>query len=131
MNQQQTKAVYALINKLNFQSQKDNIVLGISNGRTSSTKLLTSDETNDLIKYLKSQDPEEKKAEVMRKKIIAIAHEMHWHIAGSRKADMQRIDAFCVHRGHKHKKLNQYLYSELPTLVSQFEAVYKDYLKKI
>jgi hypothetical protein len=73
----------------------------------------------------------------MRRKIIAITRSMGWQKNvvqpnGSiiQKADMQRIDEFCKSKGYLHKKLNQYLYNQLPTLVSQFEAVQKSYLNK-
>lgn len=138
MNQAQTKAVYALVNKLSLQAQKENIILGISNGRTSSTKELSHIESIELIKYLKTQDPDEVGAEKMRRKIIAIARSMNWQTTHLQtngqfvtKADMKRIDKFCTERGYLHKKLNQYLYNELPKLVHQFEMVQKDYLNKV
>lgn len=127
----------ALINKLQLQSQNENIVLGFSNQRTAHISELSSSECNALIAWLKSQDIDEQRAEKMRRKIIAIARSMGWELNvvqpnGSiiKKADMQRIDEFCVKKGYLHKKLNQYLYHQLPTLVSQFEAVQKSYLNK-
>jgi hypothetical protein len=133
----QIKCCKALINKLHLQAQKDNLVLGFSNQRTSHVTELTSSECNAFIAWLKSQDTDEQKAEKMRRKIIAIARSMGWQKNevqpnGSivQKADMQRIDEFCKSKGYLHKKLNQYLYNQLPTLVSQFEAVQKSYLNK-
>ena len=66
----------------------------------------------------------------MRRKIIAQAFEIGWTIAATKKIDMKRIDNFCKVYGFKKKSLNNYTYSELPTLVAQFEKVYKDYLNK-
>lgn len=133
----QVKCCKALINKLQLQSQKENIVLGFSNQRTGHVSELSSSECNALIAWLKSQDSDEQRAEKMRRKIIAIARSIGWEKKvvqpnGSivAKADMQRIDEFCVSKGYLHKKLNQYIYTQLPILVSQFEAVQKSYLNK-
>ena len=131
MNHAQNKAVYALLNKTGLLPQKENIVAGISDGRTTSTRELTPQEAIDLIKYLKNQDQSEIAADVMRKKIISLAHEMGWHVAGTRKADMRRIDEWCKKFGYGKKSLDNYHYNELPKLVSQFESVYKSFLNGI
>ena len=128
--------IMAMINKLHLKAQKEDIIMGASNERTISTRELTSDEANALIKYLKQQDPDEQKAEKMRRKIISMAHEMGWASTtlshqGKPKVDMERIDNWCVKYGFLHKKLNQYLYTELPRLVTQFESVYQSFLKGI
>ncbi len=140
MTTTQNKAVYALLNKTGLITQKENIIAGISNGRTSSSKDLSYDEVVALIRYLKSQDPDEKKAETMRRKIIRMAHEMHWQVTGLEaqrqigakpKADMKRIDGWCKQYGYLHKGLDNYTMKELPKLVSQFEIIHKQFLSKI
>jgi hypothetical protein len=130
INKFQLICIKTLINKLNLRDKSKVLVSGFSEGRSESTVDLTNDEANPLIKHLKSLDPEEVAAEKMRKKIIALCHEMSWTIVehGKRKADMKRIDNFCIKSGYLKKKLNQYLYSELPTLVTQFEAIHKSFL---
>ncbi|MBS1641565.1 MAG: hypothetical protein JSR11_03720 [Bacteroidetes bacterium] len=138
INSKQKSAVYALLNKTGLIAQKEIIVSGFSNGRTTHISNLASVEISELIKYLKTQDPDEKKAEQMRRKIIAIARSMGWQqqvVDGAGKlilkADMKRIDNWCLNFGYLHKKLNQYLYNELPKLVSQIEMIQKNYLKKL
>lgn len=137
MNTAQNKAAYALLNKLGLMPQKNNIVEGISNGRTSSLKELNHAESIALIKWLKQQDPEEQKAEKMRRKIISIAHQLGWkqtYISAntmSQKVDMQALDNWCITFSYLHKKLNQYQYKELPTLVSQFQKVLESHLNKV
>jgi hypothetical protein len=137
MNTAQNRAAYALFNKLGLMPQKENIISGISNGRTTSTRELDNNESIALIKWLKQQDPEEQKADKMRRKIIAIAHQLGWEKTFitkqgmSRKIDMQALDNWCITFSYLHKKLNLYKYKELPTLVSQFEMVYKHFLNKI
>ncbi|MBS1740708.1 MAG: hypothetical protein JST88_09225 [Bacteroidetes bacterium] len=118
-----------MMHKLHLAGQKESLIGGASHGRTTSTRELTADEAKSLIQYLKSQDPEEQRAEVMRRKIISLAREMHWMAGG--KADMQRIDAWMVKSSYLHKKINQYRYAELPALVTQFEKVYLSFLKGI
>jgi hypothetical protein len=127
----QIKCINSLLTKLGLRERKTELVLGSSGERTKSTKELTLDEAKALISYLKSQDAEEVKAEKMRKKIISLAHEMHWHLPNSTKADMQRIDAWCKKYSPKHKSLNNHTYKELPALISQFERVYSSFLKSI
>lgn len=131
MNSAQNRAVHALFSKTGLIAQKENIVLGISNGRTIHSRELSHDEASELIKYLKSQDAEEPKAETMRRKIIAMAHELHWHKPGTQNVDMKRLDDWCKKNGFKHVALNSYTLKDLPTLVSQFETMMKYYLHKI
>ena len=129
MNVAQNKAIFALLNKTGLMAQKENLVLGFSGGRTATTKDLYNDEINDLIRYLKTQDKDEAGAEKMRRKIIAMAHRLGWEHENG-KVDMQRLDAWCVNKGYLKKKLNQYLYNELPKLVWQFKETYGFYIKK-
>lgn len=47
------------------------------------------------------------------------------------KVDMDHVNAWCIKHGYLKKKLDNYTYSELPKLVSQFEEVYRGYLRSI
>jgi hypothetical protein len=136
MNAAQHKLVMTMFSKLGLIHQKENIVAGFSNGKTTSTRALDHNASIELIRWLKSQDKEEQAAEKQRRKIIAIARTMGWEKIvvqpdGSikKKADMERIDNWCLKFGYLHKKLNHYKLYELPTLVTQFEAVEKSFLK--
>lgn len=130
INPGQLKALNTLVSKLGIDKETKSIMVqGFSSGRCISSKELLSDEANDMIKHLKSLDPEEAKAEKMRRKIISLAHEMGWKV--DNKADMKRIDNWCMVYGHGKKRLNSYTYKELPTLVSQFESVYKYFLERL
>jgi len=133
MTKQQNAAFYGYLKKLNLTAQKADIVLGASQGRTEKSSELTHTEVGDLLKWFKAQDGEEQQAVPMRRKLIAMAHEMHWHNLenGVHKADMKRIDDWCVKYGYLHKKLDAYKYKELPTLLSQFEQAHKNYLKRV
>ena len=109
--------------------QKADIIGWVTADRTKKSSELTVKECNRVIRYLeryvenylKSTEPQDLRADRMRKKIIAIAkHEMGW--------SMDDIDAFCEKRGYCHQKLMEYTYKELPQLVTQFEEVYSSWL---
>lgn len=150
MNLQQNKMIHALLAQTNLTRQKANIVAGISQGRTESSKDLTDTEAQAMITYLKENIPPpvldglDIKADKMRKKIISYAWQMNWTIkinalelaklpssALPYKCDMNRLNAWCEKYGYLHKKLNDYSYQELPKLLTQFENMYNDYLKNI
>lgn len=135
MNTAQNKMVYALLNKTGLLPQKENIVLGISNGRTASTRELSHEESIALIGYLQQQDkePGEDPRTAMRNKIFYYAHQLGWtklNKHGKQVADGKRVDEWMIEYSYLKKKLNRYSYKELPKLVSQFEAMYRSYLKK-
>lgn len=120
-----------MINKLGLQNAKEELVYSFSDQRTTSRAELSFDEAKALIAHLKRQDPEEKKAEVMRRKIIAYCHQMKRYKPGTAQVDMKWLDGWCVKFGYLHKKLDQYRYSELPALLTQFESVYASFLKEL
>jgi hypothetical protein len=104
------------------------MLLGFTGNRTDNISDLYKGEAISLIRHLKETDPEERKAEVMRRKIISRAYEMGW-ITHNGKIDMKRIDEWCKNFSYLKKKLNQYQYKELPLLVSVFEEkIYKQFL---
>lgn len=128
-NNTQKAAIATLMAKCNIKGDavKD-MVEGFTGGRTGSRAALYFDEANAMIRHLKEIDPDYQECNRMRGKIIALAHEMGWHLPGTRKADMQRIDEWCMKFGQFKKRLNQHLKHELPALVSQFEQVHKSLL---
>jgi hypothetical protein len=121
--------VNTLLSKLGLQARKTDIITGFTGGRSSSSRDMSFNEASALIQHLKGLDPQERKAEVMRRKIISMAHEMGWHLPGGNKIDMRRVDAWCLKYGYRHKKLDGYQYKDLPLLVTQFETgPYKHYI---
>lgn len=125
-------AIRTLLSKNGMKGEdtKKEIVAAYTGGRTDSIRAMYFQEAEQLISYLKSLDPEVAKAEKMRKKIISMAHEMGWKLP-SGKIDMKHVNDWCIKYGHAHKTLNDYRYNELPALVTQFQAAYKEYLKKV
>lgn len=105
---------------------KQRLVQQYSNGRETSTTELTYEEAEALLNDLRRLTDSDDK---MRKKIIHWARRMGWEKNG--KADMKRINTWCIASGYLHKELNLYTHKELPELVSQFELVFKSYLKTV
>jgi hypothetical protein len=138
-SQEQIKAIYTLLGKFGLRDDKESIVRSFTANRTASTRAMKDNEAAALIGHLKSMDVVDTRSEKMRKKILSMAHEMGWSSSAKatedkqvkKKIDMEHVNNWCVSHGYLHKKLDDYTYAELPRLVSQFEAVYKDYLKKI
>ncbi|MCX8018918.1 MAG: regulatory protein GemA [Chitinophagaceae bacterium] len=128
---QRNRTLHALLHATCLMSQKANLVLGISGGRTEKSSELTDTEARELCDYLRRQLPQgstPEKANTMRRKIIAMAHQMGWKTPDGR-ADMQRINHWCSQQWGK-KPLNGYTLHELPKLVSIFEKVYIQFLHK-
>lgn len=143
-SQEQVKAIYTLLGKFNLRDEKESIVRSFTANRTDSTRAMKDNEAAALIGHLKSMDVVDTRSEKMRKKILSMAHEMGWEKEvessklkvesskfGKRAIDMEHVNNWCKSRGYLHKPLDDYTYNELPRLVSQFEQVYKDYLKKL
>ena len=130
LNKGQLIAINTLISKLKFtKEQKATMVSGFTAGRSDSSKDLSMSEAALLISHLKSQDPDEQKAEKMRRKIISMAHELHWHQPGAVQIDMKRVDGWCKTYGFGKKGLNSYSLAELPKLVTQFQnGPYKSFI---
>lgn len=139
ITKEQVRCAQTLIGKLKIKPEdKELMVLSVSSNRTKSVSGLDKAEGVRLIQFLKSMDRDEVKAQKMRIKIIALAHEMKWYqpVAGSSgsrqaKVDMKRVDGWCKEYGYLHKGLNSYTVQELPKLVTQMEAVYASYLNGV
>lgn len=121
-----------LLGQQGLLKNKDDLVNSFTRGRSTSRRDLTNQEAINLIAYLESGgSPEIMKAEVMKSKLISMAHEMHWKLPNG-KIDMDRVNNWCEKFGYLKKKLDDYVYRELPKLLTQFEmGPYRDYLKKV
>ncbi|MNS37845.1 hypothetical protein D3C72_700780 [compost metagenome] len=131
-NNNQKAAIATLMNKVNIKGEAvKEMVQGFTNGRTDSRANLHFEEANAMIRHLKELDPDYNDCNRMRGKILALAHEMFWHIPGTTKIDMKRIDEWCMKLGKYKKRLNQHLKNELPALITQFEHVHASFLKNL
>lgn len=85
-------------------------------------------EANAMIKKLLGEkDPKD----LMRKKIISMAHTMRWNVKGTERADIKRINDWCIKYGQFHKPLNTHTNNELAALTTQFQSVMESYLENI
>lgn len=128
-NNSQLAALHAKLHKMGMggdREYKQNLVIEYSNGRATSSKDLYYGEMQMLLEHLdKAQGKTEDdiKADRMRKKIIGIARGKGWEADG--KADIKRINGWCISYGYLHKPLNDYTVDELPKLVTQFQQALK------
>lgn len=157
MKPEYNRQLHALLTQTGLTPAKQTLVESFSSGRETSSTGLKDHEAIEMIKYLKGEllkkqqpaysDPKHignvmpaafkastpgKQANTMRKKIIALAHQMGWSgihpTSGNKIADMARINAWCIKYGYLHKQLNDHTISELPKLVTQFDNLYKTFL---
>lgn len=132
----QIKIIHTLLSKIgkaNDKEYKIGMVKTFSNDRETSTKKLFYKEANELIEALQKlvgASPEEISNDVMRKKILHLAHKMEWTLDNG-KVDFKAVNTWCINKGKYHKPLNDHNHVELTNLVTQFLNVYKSHLKAI
>ncbi len=135
ISKQQLVCINTIISKRNIAKEdKEVMVQGFSAGRATSSKDLTFDEAAEMIKHLKDNDPHKDSIEKMKGKMMYYAREMGWYKIngkGKQVCDVQAIDNWCMKFGSVKRKLDSYTFEELPTILTQFQFVYKDYLKRI
>ena len=134
ITKEQVRCVKTMIGKLKVE-EPDALVMGFTNMRTSRVSEMTLHEGRDIIKHLKSLDPDEAKAEKMRRKLIGMAYERdglgRMATKEQKTNSIEKLDAWCIKYGVKHKPLNNYTVKELPALVTQYEKVADDLLKRL
>lgn len=139
MNSLQNKLTHALLAQTNLTANKADLVSGFTQGRTEKSSEMTEFEAREFIEYLKKQVPVKRtqqqiSADKMRKRILSLAWEMAWIVYSTNekpKVDVKRVNEWCLKYASLKKPFNDYLYNELPDLVTQFQNVYKSYLKGV
>ena len=130
---EQIRCVKTMMGKLK-PKEPEMLVMGFTSMRTGKVSEMTLHEAREIIKHLKSLDPDEKKAETMRRKLIGMAYErdgLGRLATKEQKANsIEKLNAWCIKYGVKHKPLNNYTVKELPALVTQYEKVKEDLLKR-
>lgn len=132
IDNRQNALLHSLLSSTGLTARKKELVISFTDGRAESSKELSQEEANELIQYLKrfTVETEAEKADKMRKKIISMAHQMEWKLPNG-KADMSRINNWCVKYSYLHLTLNNYSYSALPKLLTQFESIYYSFLQNL
>lgn len=102
---------------------KAELVDTVSQGRVSSSKDLSMQECELLIRHLQQivneGDPAPSR---MRRKIMSMCHVLGWTDSQG-KVDYKRLSGWLNKYGYLHKPLNDYSIKELPALVTQFEKL--------
>lgn len=134
INKGQIITIHAILAKMGLDKEyKQGLVQTYSDGRETSTTQLTFSEAVRLIEDLQKQvgwTPEQVLADQKRKRIFAVAHKLGLELPDGR-VDIERVDRFCIEKGHLHKPLMDYSAAELSKLIYQFDQWYKDHLKRI
>lgn len=114
MNSQKMKEFHALLNSTQQMPYKADIIMGATNGRTSSAKEMTDDEAETAVRYLKKikmqqyaakqpkMSEEDKQAygekcRNTRNKILAHAHNLGWEKQGG-KVDYDRLNNWLTNK---------------------------------
>lgn len=135
----QNNELHYLIGQLGIDAEhKEELVYQYSNGRTTSSAEMIIPECQALINHLKAatkgyskvKDPKSDPANVMRRKILSICHEMGWKNEISDQIDWEKLNGWLFQYGYLKKDLNSYTLYELPKLVTQFEQLLRDYYAK-
>jgi len=122
------------LNELGANLNRVELIETYTEGRKNSLKELSAWEyktfCNWLSQRLASTQAEHARgnspANRMRHKIIALFAKMDY--VNDDRADMDRINKWCVKYGQYHKQLNDHNAQELIKLTAQVEQVYKSYL---
>jgi len=141
---EQNRRLHALLNQTGLMDEKAELVKSFSAIGSLSSKDLLIDEATRLIKYLeetlhvRSSVPVapvnnlselDKEGNQMRRKMFALGYEMNW--GKDQHTVKARLDDWCISRGEFKKALNKHSYKELARLITQFENVYKSYLRSL
>ena len=116
-----------------YKADRSDLISDFTGAKCSSLKDLSIDEYNGLIRYMNEQlQPAKKRQDDkdsrQRRKVIALFCNMHYTTPEG-KADMKRINDWCVKYGHLHVTLNYYSGADLTRLVSQAESTYKSFIQ--
>ncbi|MCO5230164.1 MAG: hypothetical protein M9958_03310 [Chitinophagales bacterium] len=112
---------------------RSELIADYTEGRTESLQDLSAREYRELIRQLNSllgnSSYQEDKKQRMRRKVVATLCQCGYVIDG--KADMERINGWCISHGVEHCPLNKYSLKGLQTLIKQAEYMLKSYIEKL
>lgn len=126
---QYIRRVHAALAAKGMMDDKMDLVKQFTNGRATSTKDMRVGELHSLIDHLNGKESPSAAGDKMRKHIISMAHQMGWELPNGR-ADMPRIDAWCVKYGKYHRPLNEHNNAELQEIVTQFNIAYQQHIHR-
>lgn len=129
MDKNQNRVFHGLLSELNLEAHKADLVNGITNGRTSSSKELTYFEANKLIRELqKRQSAKQRKCSRRFGYLINMMKLMGYTVEGG-DVDWKRINRFVENIGSRNpkrkKNIRKLTFEELGAVLTQVEAMYK------
>ena len=133
---EQNKRLHKLLGMLKISGEaKEDLIYSFTNKRETSSSKMEVRECQNLNNHLQHLVnelgfAEDDRANVMRKKILSVCHEMNWKLENG-TLDWERLNAWLMKYGYLHKELNEYSYKELPKLVTQFENMIPNFYKKL
>jgi hypothetical protein len=131
----QISKIHVLLQQKGLLDEKKAMIYSISDGRTDSTKDITSNEARRLIAFLLDENSEIKeKIKIAINAIWKIAWEMGI-IYGKTEDDynmnIAKMNMFCRQRGAVKKNFTEMTFPELQKVHRQFEAMYRKHKLKI
>lgn len=134
MSNEQNRRYHLLLKECGIATEdaKQALVNSFTDGRATSSTELRPAETQAVLKYL--QQEHSNRCKPMRGKVIHYLCLLGYVVKGTKNADFDRINAFIVDIGANNPRrviLNYLYYSELPKVVSQVEAMYRNEIKRL
>ena len=124
--------VRTLLVKAGAAEYKEDIILSHTGGRTAHISEMTYAECQDVVKTLQPMAPGYKnEKDLMRRKILSIAHELNWELPGTGYVDMRRVNDWCLKYTGAKKPFNALSVQELNKAVTGIIIYYDDFLKGI
>lgn len=142
MENNQNAQIHALLNKTGLQKQKYTIAQSFT-GReiTSWMSDISKAEAEQIIRHLQKlqppthlPSPQQEAGQRMRRKLISLARQCGWEVFKFpvMKADMERIDNWCLTYSPAKKYLNDMNIAELAQAITIFETkIYIPYIKQV
>lgn len=122
-----------------LRTSRHELIESFTEGKKNSLKQLTAREYNEFIQWLnrqnqtqhQKQDWKQSKENVMRRKVISLLKSIGYSTAEN-KADMARINQWCIDYGHLHKELKEYkTTTDISKLLFQAEEMYRKHVESL
>lgn len=117
--------IVGLLRRTNTMPQKTALVHSHSGGRHTHVKEMVFADARLLELNLLELDGQMNK---MRRRLIAMAHQIGWKIAGENKADIERLDRWCT--TYAAASLNKMTKDELSKAITAFEQMFRKEMSK-
>jgi hypothetical protein len=132
---EQLRHIHALLRQSGIDKEgKEDMVMSITGGRAKSCAELEYQEAAQMVRLLQANaTPKAFQVNPLldkkRKKVLSMFHEMGYCKPGTRRLDMDRVQAIIVKYGFKHCELNNYTLEELSKLIEQIKKMRDHFLK--